>query len=233
MQKASLHVFDGNPVGGVKDLTFDFNPTEYSISKSAQWQRKTKASAPSSAPLVHYDGVQPATIQMEVLFDKSEKENESDRDVSPSVETLLNWTKPTPDTIKKGKKPWGPFLELRWGNNKQTGFKCVLKSVSAKYLMFTDTGRPMRATASITLEEIPDDAKRQNPTSGALQGRSTHVMADGDSLQSVAYHEYDNPNLWRGLALFNRIDDPFRIPVGTEILVPTPAEAARLTEEGH
>ncbi len=231
MDKATLEVIAGDPVGGEKKLEFHFNPTEYSLSKSADWQRKTKASAPSCAPLVHYDGVHAATVTMDILFDRSEEENVAARDVSKDVQKLLDWTKPTTDTLKQGKKPWGPFLRLHWGNGQLKGFKCVLKSVTAKYLMFLETGVPVRATANITLEEIPDDAKRQNPTSGALQGRSTHTIADGDTLQSIAYREFGDPNLWRGLAIFNDLDDPLRIKPGRDILVPTPVEAARLSTE--
>ncbi|HYM50055.1 MAG TPA: hypothetical protein VET65_05715 [Candidatus Limnocylindrales bacterium] len=228
LEKASLHVVDGEPEGGLKELKFRFNPTEYTISKSAEWSRKTNAAAPSCAPLHHFGGVHPATLQIEILFDRSEEEQESARDVSKDVHTLLTWTKPTPDTLKKGKKPWAPFLQFQWGSNKDTGFKCVLKSVTAKYLMFLRNGTPVRATASITLEEIPDDAKRQNPTSGALQTRSTHVVRDGDNLQLIAFEEYGDANLWRALASFNDLDDPLRVPAGRSLLVPTPAEARSL-----
>jgi hypothetical protein len=228
LAKAILKVVDGQPEGGLKELVFRFNPTEYTISKSAEWSRRPNASAPSAAPVHHYGGVHPATLQLEILFDRSEAAREADRNVSKDVHTLLTWTKPTPDTLKKGKKPWAPFLRFQWGNNKDTGFKCVLKSVTAKYLMFLRDGTPVRATASITLEEIPDDAKRQNPTSGALQTRSTHMVGDGDNLQLIAYQEYGDPNLWRALALFNHLDDPLRVPVGTSLLVPTPAEANEL-----
>jgi hypothetical protein len=229
LAKAELVVVDGEPEGGLKKLTFRFNPTEYSISKSAEWTRRTNAAAPSCAPLHHFGGVHPATLQLEILFDRSEEEKESNRDVSKDVHTLLTWTKPTPDTLKKGKKPWAPFLQFQWGNNKDTGFKCVLKSVTAKYLMFLRNGTPVRATASITLEEIPDDAKRQNPTSGALQTRSTRLVRDGDNLQLIAYEEYGDANLWRALAEFNQMHDPLRVAVGTSLLVPSPAEARLLT----
>ena len=52
------------------------------------------------------------------------------------------------------------------------------------------------------------------------------MISEGDTLQSIATSEYGNPNLWRGLATFNDIDDPLRLKLGTRILVPTREEAA-------
>jgi nucleoid-associated protein YgaU len=48
----------------------------------------------------------------------------------------------------------------------------------------------------------------------------------GDSLASIAYDEYEDARLWRALAEANHLDDPMRLPPGTELLVPPPAEAA-------
>jgi nucleoid-associated protein YgaU len=96
--------------------------------------------------------------------------------------------------------------------------------------MFRRDGTPVRATATISLEEVTAEAAAQNPTSGAREGRSSHVVAEGESLASVAYREYGLASLWRGLAVFNGIDDPMRLAPGTELLLPTQAEATRLTE---
>jgi nucleoid-associated protein YgaU len=87
---------------------------------------------------------------------------------------------------------------------------------------------PLRATANLTLEEVPVPAKKQNPTSGAIHGRRSHLIAEGDSLASIAWREYENPALWRGIAAFNGIDDPLRVKAGQTILLPTADEARRL-----
>ena len=87
---------------------------------------------------------------------------------------------------------------------------------------------PIRATANITLEEIPVDTGKQNPTSGGRSGYRSHVLRDGDSLPSIAYDEYGDPTLWRGLAVANGIDDPLRVPVGISLLISEATEAKRL-----
>ena len=54
-------------------------------------------------------------------------------------------------------------------------------------------------------------------------------MVEGDSLASVAFHEYGNPTMWRALAEANGIDDPLRVRPGTRLLVPRPDEAVQMS----
>jgi nucleoid-associated protein YgaU len=218
--KASLQEL----AGGKKKLTFQFNPKEVSITKSSTWNRPTNKGA-KSASKPEFGGTQPQTIQMELFFDDFEH---PDKDLTLDIKQLLEWLKPTKETIDK-KKPQPQVLQLQWGHNKAVnGFHGYLKSVNAKYTMFKADGRPIRATAQITLEEIPHDPARTNPTSGAITSRRTHVMVAGDSLMSVAYHEYDDASLWRGLAAFNGLDDPLRVGSGSRLLIPSEDEARSL-----
>ena len=214
--KASLVAADGS-----KELKFRFNPKEYSISKSATWNRPTNKSAKSSTK-PEFGGVQPQSLSMELFFDDWENPN---ADLLDDVKTLLGWLKPTEESINK-KKPQPQIIKLQWGSNHSLSeFKGFLKSVSVKYTMFKPDGKPVRATANIALEEVPDEPKATNPTSGSLAGRRTYVLAAGDSLHSVAYAEYGDPGLWRALAVFNGIDDPLRIAPGIRLLLPSADEA--------
>ena len=216
--KAKLVDADG------KRLEFRFNPKEYTLAKAATWNRPTNKGAKSSTK-PEFGGVQPQSVQLELFFD----DWEGDGDLSADIETLLGWLKPTDKSIDT-KKPQPQLLHLEGGNTSPlANFKGVLKSVSAKYTMFNSDGKPVRATVTIALEEFPDDPKKQNPTSGSPMTRRARVMAAGDSLHSVAYAEFDDPSLWRGLALFNGIDDPLRVRPGTRLLIPTADEAAILS----
>jgi hypothetical protein len=219
MAKASLVPEDGS-----EDLKFRFNPKEYSISKSATWNRPTNKGA-KHATTPEFGGVQPQTVQMELFFD----DWEGTGNLVADIERLLGWLKPTDKSIGN-KKPQPRALKFQWGGRQPLAeFKGFLKSVSAKYTMFKPDGTPVRATAQITLEEIPSDPKKTNPTSGAIAGRRVHVVTAGDSLHSVAYREYDDPTLWRGLAEFNGIDDPLRLAPGIRLKIPTADEAAALS----
>ena len=219
--KAKLRVVQGEVAE--TELGFMFNPAEYTIAKSSAWNRPTTSGAKSSTK-PQFQGANPQTLQMEIFFD----EFEAGGGVADKVATLLDWVKPTAASVKK-KKPEPPILSFEWGDNTAlSNFNAYLKQVSVKYTMFKGDGTPVRASANITLEEVPTDPKKQNPTSGAIQGRSAHVLREGDTLASIAFGEYGDANLWRGVAAFNAIDDPGRVSAGTRLLIPTIDEAIRL-----
>lgn len=225
LEKARLKVVDGEVDQRHRELKFTFNPSEYSIAKSASWHRP-KASSAKSARKPQFTGTEPQTLTMEIFFDAWETAN---GDVSKNVETLIEWTKPTKTSVSKT-TPEPPIVAFLWGDNGTLSrFRGFLKSVSAKYTMFREGGTPVRATANITLSEVPHDANAQNPTSGSIHTRRSHVMTAGDSLASIAYREYGDATMWRGLAAFNNVDDPLRLPSGTRLLIPSAAEAARLS----
>jgi nucleoid-associated protein YgaU len=215
-------------VGGAKrELKFRFNPKEYSTSKSATWNRPTNKSAKSAAA-PEFGGVQPQTVTMELFFDDWEN---PDADLLKDIETLLDWLKPTHKSIRD-KKPQPRILKFNWGSNHSLAeFHGFLKSVAVKYTMFKPDGAPVRATANISLEEVPVEPKKTNPTSGTIAGRRTYVSAAGDSLHSISYSEYGDPNLWRAIAEFNAINDPLRVVAGTRLLLPSADEAAALAKE--
>ena len=217
-----LRVVEGT-VSGSSELTFHFNPGEYAISKSASWSRpQVRGGKDTGRP--EFQGANPQTLQFETLFDEM---SASGVPVAAAVNTLIEWVKPTDYSIQR-QRPQPPIVVFEWGDNPAiTSFRGYLKQVSARYLLFDGTGKPLRASANIQIEEVPVEQARQNPTSGAIHGRRTHTIAEGETLASVAWREYENAALWRGLADFNGIDDPLRVAPGTVLLVPTYAEAKR------
>jgi hypothetical protein len=206
------------------ELAFLYNPTEYTVTKGATWNRpQTRGAKSSGRP--EFGGTNPQTVQLEIFFDDWEKRTGT---VADDVAALLEWTKPTGPSVQR-KRPEPPILVFDWGKNPAlTSFRGYLKTVTAKYTLFDEKGKALRATANVTLEEVPTEAAKQNPTSGGRHGYRSHVMQEGDSLHSVAYREYGDATLWRALALFNEIDDPMRIAVGAQLLVPDVTEASRL-----
>ena len=218
---AALRVVEGT-VSGDTELYFDFNPGEYSVDKSSTWTRpQMKGGKQTGKP--EFQGANAQVVKMEILFDQYV----SGPDVARSVNTLLEWIKPTDDSVKK-KKPQPPIVMFEWGPNPAlTSFRAYVKSVASKFILFNSDGTPLRATATVTLEEVPIPAPKQNPTSGSIHGRRTHLVAEGDTLASIAWAEYEDPTLWRGIAAFNEIDDPLRVQPGRSILIPTADEARR------
>jgi hypothetical protein len=224
LTEATLRVVEGN-VSGPTEIEFDFNPGEYTVEKTSSWSRpQMKGGKQTGKP--EFQGANAQTLRMEVLFDQLIS-SVGGGDVARSVNTLIEWVKPTDDSVAK-KKPQPPIVVFEWGDNPAlTSFRAYVKSVSAKYLLFDGSGKPLRATATVTLEEVPIPPKKQNPTSGAIEGRRSHLLAEGDTLASIAWAEYEDATLWRGIADFNGIDDPLRVRPGQSILIPTADEARR------
>ncbi|MGH8899277.1 MAG: LysM peptidoglycan-binding domain-containing protein [Egibacteraceae bacterium] len=215
--KPKLSAGGGIAVNGRTQLEFDFNPKEYSIQKSADWQRSSATGAQKTS-VPEFKGSGPRQLSLEVFLDRSLTRG----DVSTDVETLFACLTPLPETLAAN-KPVPPFVKFCWGTTIE--FTAVLKSVNAKYTLFTSEGAPLRAVCTISLEEFPEQAGRQNPTSGGLAPLRMHTVVAGDTLQSVAYTEYGSPTLWRAIAEENQIDDPLRLRPGTQLRVPPPDQA--------
>jgi len=210
-------------VEGMDKLEFKFNPSEYSAQKSAQWDAPKRSMSTKAGGKPEFIGTSPQTVNMQIFFDDWEA---AVGDVTKDVEKLFKWCTPSHKSIGQD-TPHPPLLRLIWGSNLHLAErKFYLASVNAKYTMFGRTGNPLRATADISLKESPDEPGAQNPTSGSIHARATHLISEGDTLQSIATQEYSNPAFWRGLALFNDIDDPLRLELGSRILIPSRDEAA-------
>ena len=222
MEKAVLKFYDPTPEGGAPgaerdSVTFQFNPKEVTIQKAAKWERKPAKGAKKAGP-PEFSGAEPCKLTLELFFDASAKQDGS---VVEAVEKLFSCTVPTEESAGQ-KKPSPPLVVLHWGAI--ASFPAFVTSVSAKYTLFSTGGLPIRALCSLTLEEMPSEPWRQNPTSGSDAVRRSHTLIEGDSLASVAYAEYGDAAAWRAIARFNGIDDPLRCVAGSRLLMPSPEE---------
>jgi nucleoid-associated protein YgaU len=198
-----------------------FNPTEYEISKSAEWKQETTLAA-AKAPSAQFMGTKARELSMTLLFDAWG----SGKSIAADIDKLLGWMNPTSASLRR-EDPMPPALTFTWGRNQF--FAAYLKSAGASYKLFDTDGTPLRATVKVTLVELPTASRRQNPTSGSTPGRRTALVTSDASLASIAQAEYGRASLWRGLAAANGISDPFRVPAGTSLLVPSRADVEALS----
>jgi nucleoid-associated protein YgaU len=210
----------GSVPGSLDQFTFQFNPVQYTVTKTATWKRSADAASVDAA-VPEFLGANPRSLTVDFFILATEETP----DVAPQLDLLFSCCTPTEATLGQN-RPKPPFVLLAWGNS--TSFTACVTSVTAKYRMFSPEGRCIRASGTIVLEEIPTRQRRQNPTSGGTGSRRTHLMGAGDSLTSIAHREYGDPTLWRPLAAANGIDDPLRVPVGRRLRVP-PADELRRT----
>ena len=208
-------------VKGSGSVTCAFNPTQYSISKSANWEQPTQLAA-REAPEAEFTGTGPRELSMTLLFDSWG----SGRSIAGDVDQLLAWTNPTEASLNSG-KPEPPSLNFTWGDNHF--FTAYLKSAQAVYKLFDSDGTPLRAEVTVSFSEIPTKKEPQNPTSGSPAGTRSALVTEDAGLAAIAYREYGRASLWRGLAAANGIDDPFRVPIGTSLLVPQRTDVEALS----
>jgi nucleoid-associated protein YgaU len=219
--KAYFLIKEASKDGGkdkIAEIELQFNPKDLQIDKGASWKVKDAKPAKRGAK-PEFTGSEPRSMSVEVFLDSTERPS---YDITKDVQVLMDLCTPTPKSIQQN-KPSPPFVTFGWGEKMQ--FEAYVDKVSVKFSLFSPEGKPLRATATVSLKEIPKEQAKQNPTSGALAAYRTHSVVAGDSLASIAFAEYQDPGLWRAIAEANRIDDPMRLVPGTSLLLPDVEQA--------
>jgi nucleoid-associated protein YgaU len=204
-------------------INFSYNPEGYEASVNAEWDSKLQAATNGSS--LQFKGVHPQEMTVKILLDTFAIPPMPPQVYIPQLEAFLRPTSASIDA-KVGK---APEVMLGWGTNIIME-RAVVTKLSVTFQRFL-LGEPVRAEAAVTLKAVPPPTAlpATNPTSGGLATLKTHTMVAGDSLASVAYKEFRNPNRWRALAEFNGIDDPMRVKPGTQLLIPDSTQASLLS----
>jgi nucleoid-associated protein YgaU len=206
-------------------IVFSYNPAEYTETFEGVWRKSLQPATDGGAP--QWVGYKPQDVHVKILLD----EFAIPPPVMPLaavVAQLRMMVKPTALSLGDGRAT-APMVMFMWGDNIILD-QAYIRSVVVNYQRFF-LGNPVRAEADIHLSQVPFPTPLggTNPTSGGVATRKTRTMVAGDSLPSIAFQEYKDPNKWRALAEANRIDDPMRIKMGTVIAVPDRREAENLS----
>ena len=202
-------------------IVFSYNPAEYSETFEGVWRRSIQPATSGGTP--QWVGYKPQDVTVKILLDEFA--------VPPMVmplqavvAQLKMMVKPTALSLGDGRAT-APMVMFMWGDNIILD-QAYIRSVRVNYQRFF-LGNPVRAEAEVHLSQVPFPAPlpSTNPTSGGVATRKTRTMVAGDSLPSIAFEEYKDPNKWRALAEANGIDDPMRVKMGTVIAVPDRREA--------
>jgi nucleoid-associated protein YgaU len=198
-----------------------FNPTEYTITKTNKWQPGHvvgKAMPPSQ-----FGGGDPQKIAVDLLFDDTEAKNGDVRGVTDQLFKAMEVAENTA-TSKNSARP--PMMTFGWGVVRL--FKAVCESLTVQFIMFRADGTPIRALVKLQMTQgvdaigqaKPPTKRKTNPTTRGIEGYRTHVVAVGETLQSVAFAMYGDATRWRLIAEANGVDDPMRVGRGTVLDIP-------------
>jgi nucleoid-associated protein YgaU len=189
-----------------------FNPNTYSISKSVQWNATTDVR--TNAPALTFGGGGARELSLELFFDVTESTDE-DPDVRDETDDIVRLTR----IMRDKSKPRPPICTVDWGGatTEDFPFKGLVSSLAQRFTLFHESGRPLRATLTVTFTEFlsrTDDLLETDPE------LTTRTVRRGDTLASIAWEVYRDPAAWRVIAVANGITDPFRVLPGTKLTLP-------------
>ncbi|MBS2025860.1 MAG: LysM peptidoglycan-binding domain-containing protein [Deltaproteobacteria bacterium] len=188
-------------------ITCLFNPKEYSIQKSVQWEPHKMPGL--DLPEQQFTSGNPAVLSVELFFDTYEAK----KDVrTEHTEPLMVLTQVDADTHAP------PIVQFVWGG---LLFEGVIESLALRFTMFHPDGKPCRATATLSIKEAKT-AKQQleEKPRNSPDHTKRRTFKQGETLSLIAHEEYDNAAEWRRIADANGISDPKDVKPGTVLTLP-------------
>ncbi len=213
--KAAIDIEDGEKIGMVKAIECMFNPREFTITKGADWRSDDTVGTALGTP--RFVSVTQGSFTLDLTFDTTS----SGIAVTKHTDLLLRLVEPNSHLKDdKGEKERPPCVWFRWGQWKS--FKSVVSSVSVTFTYFASDGTPLRATASVSFQQVEAENTwpRQNPTSHTPVPHRVHQLQRGETLDRVAYRYFNDATGWRDIARANQITDPLAVPVGALLIIP-------------
>ncbi|MBK8135678.1 MAG: hypothetical protein IPK52_07555 [Chloroflexi bacterium] len=193
---------------------FMFNPFEFTISKTNSWANRPVTGI--NLPLVSFTNGGAQSLTLNLYFDTTR----SPGDVRAFTAPLWNMMMIDPDTIDTNTgKGQPPQVAFEWGG---LYFKAIITTMSENYVLFNAEGIPLRSKVTITLQQFIDETDLPPQIQDQLaneQAQSTQQMQEGERLDNVASQNGQQPGSYREIAEQNNIDNPQRVPNGTQLRV--------------
>ena len=221
---ASAAYFENLDKGGTFQV--QFNPKEFKLNDKANWTVSKELE--KGKPMLTYEKGDPSTVTMELIFDSTDTGGDV---YAKFVRPLRGFLYPNvEDEDTEGKsmvRP--PYCKFVWGN---FTFDCIVESLAASAIMFSQDGTPLRAKVSLTLKQV--EVLEQNTAannkdltlssmgsmfSGSSSAATTANIAPGQTLTQVA------PRNWRAVAAANGISDPMN-PPARPVVIPLDSDLA-------
>lgn len=197
-----------------KSVQVMFNPTDYTITKSVNWDSENKDRR-FNAPGISFGGGGSRTMSLKLFYDVTEPvNNRKIADVREETNKLIVFTR----IDRELQRP--PVVQVSWGKapiGSDFPFTGVITSLSQNFVLFSSEGKPLRANVTLDLVEYlrPEMDKRE--TDPEL---TTYRIKRGDTLTNITAAMYNDPRDWRRIAEANNLDDPRKLEVGRVLTIP-------------
>jgi nucleoid-associated protein YgaU len=200
-----------------------YNPTEYTLSKSAQF---ADVAIPGlDGPVIQFIRGEAEKLNLELLFDTTEKGMAAGATpVTTEVDKFYRLVKVDGDLHAP------PIVRVTWGTafpgfvaaeGETPVFDCVVESVHRKFLLFSTEGVPLRCVVTLALREYRTLEEQLNQINfKSADHTRVHVVSQDENLPKIAYDAYQDPARWRLIAEHNRLPNPRRLLPGTVLELP-------------
>jgi Contractile injection system tube protein/LysM domain len=188
-----------------------YDPEEYTISKDNNFA--TQGVPGLGSPIVQFVNGNQRTLELELFFDTWDTPELPKKDVRLQTQQIADLMVIDPELHAP------PVLIVAMASLQ---FRCVLSRANQRFVLFTKGGVPVRARVSCTFIEYLDPALEAKAAGlQSVDFSKVHVVALGESLSGIAGDFYDDPQLWRPIAIANGIANPRSIVAGQSLRVPS------------
>ncbi len=214
-EMAKLVAHKADKAGVPAEVAFAFNPEAVRVTKTLK--PKEQRQAGQDAPALQFNGGDSLKLEFgEILFDTFDERISVYAKHVSQLEKLIV-------VAEALHRP--PRVHFVWGqgfgseNGKINTGVWHVTALDVNYIMFLPNGVPVRAKCKLTLTEVPDDAPAKSVKSSPDTAH-VHLVQRGDTLQAIAFKEYDDAGEWRRIAAANGVDDPLELMPGSRLLIP-------------
>jgi hypothetical protein len=200
-QKAEIQVQDTG-----EKIKVMFNPTEYTVSEKAEVIF-------NNARQWEFQKFYRDDFMVTLFYDTYEKQT----DVRDEIKKISDLLRPTKEGTA-GKRP--QICVFTWGN---FTYKGIVSKVDQKFILFLDTGIPVRADVTVTFKYV-ENKEEFNEHNKTKKCRKLWTVRTGDRLDMIAQKTLFNVGKWRMIAEENKIDNPLLFPspedIGRQLVIP-------------
>jgi len=194
-----------------------FNPTEYTITKTNDWSFDPKRG--ENVPKLDFKGGDSKELTLKLFFDTSLDGYDVRKETNKLCKLMEVSKKLTDKNTGKGRPP---LVICQWG--KVRLFKAVIREISQQFTLFRDDGIPVRANVTAVFRQAQEEDvfRPQNPTTSGNYGHKRWVVKEGDTIDLIAYYEYNDSAMWRYVADINGLVNPGNLKPGQVLVIAPP-----------
>jgi Contractile injection system tube protein/LysM domain len=194
-----------------------FNPEEYTLNKDINFAQSAVPGL--SSPLIQFVNGNLRTLELELLLDTLEPHREGAVTLNQAGEDVRRLVRRVTDLMEIDPTTHAPpVLLFTWAS---LSFTCVLARATQRFIMFLGDGTPIRARLQVTFNEFRNaELEAKEVKRETADYSKVHEVVQGDTLATIALGAYNDPTLWRPIALRNGVDDPRRLEAGVRLMVP-------------